>query len=246
MFLRAVAPLILAGALTNLWAEPVDAVKDGEEVLLRYLARNGETRNALRDVSMEVDIEAELPMLKKQGKLRALRHISNLGKVTYEMISFMGDNMVKRDVIARYIAAETQTSSDEDRQQLAINEQNYRFKYRGMYETADWRLHLFEVKPRRKRAGLFSGWLWLEADSALPVRESGRFVRNPSVFLKRVEFTRDYLVQDGIAVPRQIESTIQTRLVGRATLQIRFGGISEVDSSGQLAARTSTAPPSPY
>lgn len=246
MFLRAVAPLILAGSLAPLWAEPVATVRDGEDVLQRYLARNGETRDALRDISMEVDIEAELPMLKKQGTLRALRHISKLGKVTYEVISFIGDNMVKKDVIARYIAAETQTSSDEDRQQLAINENNYRFKYRGMYETNDWRLYLFEVKPRRKKAGLFNGWLWIEADSALPVRESGRFVRNPSVFLKRVEFTRDYVVQDGIAVPRQIESTIQTRLVGRANLQIRFGEVAELDTSEQLAARTAASPSSSY
>jgi hypothetical protein len=233
---RILALLILAGSPALVAAEPADDAKPGEEVLARYLSRSGDQRMVLRDVSMEVDIEAELPMLKKQGKLHALRHISRLGKVTYEVISFIGDNMVKKDVIARYMAAEVRSSGEDDRRALAVNDKNYRFRYRGMYGRGDWRLHLFEIKPRRRKAGLFNGWLWVEADSGLPVRESGRFVKNPSVFLKRVEFVRDYHLRDGVAVPVLIESTIQTRIVGRAKLQIRFGEVSQREGAEELAA----------
>jgi hypothetical protein len=47
--------------------------------------------------------------------------------------------------------------------------------------------------------GLFKGELWVDADTFLPLRESGRFVKNPSVFLKKIEFVRDYEIKDGIA-----------------------------------------------
>lgn len=192
----------------------------------------------MRDVSMEVDIEARLPQLKKAGKLHALRRVSKLGKVTYEVVSFIGDNMVKKDVIARYIAAEVKSTEDANSQSIAINEENYKFKYRGMYGVGDWRLHLFELNPRKKRIGLFRGWLWIEATSALPVRESGRFVKNPSVFLKRIEFLRDYEMRDGVSVPVRIESTIKTRLVGPAELNIQFGEIFPNGDSPQLAAKS--------
>jgi len=235
--LRIVTLLVLAGSLSFLAAET------GGEVLARYLSRNSDQKTALRDVSMEVDIEAELPLLKKEGKLRALRHISRVGEVTYEVVSFIGDNMVKKDVIARYIAAEVESSASDDHDDMAITEENYRFKYRGAYGDGDWRLHLFELKPRRKTVGLFKGWLWIEATSGLPVRESGRFVKNPSVFLKAVEFVRDYHIRDGVAVPVSIESTIRTRLIGRAELRIRFGDVSTEGSADLLAAQNRARTP---
>jgi len=229
--LRVLILIAVVGSLS------VAAAETGEEVLARFLARSGEQGIVLRNVSMEVDIEAELPMLKKEGTLRALRHISQVGKVTYEVLSFIGDNMIKKDVIARYLAAEVDSTSNGETGSMAINEENYRFKYRGEYGGGDWRLHLFELKPRHKGMGLFRGWLWLEAESALPVRESGVLVRNPSVFLRRVEFTRDYHVRDGVSVPVRLESKIRTRLVGTAELRIRFGEVTGEEADAQLAAQ---------
>lgn len=214
--LRILVCLAVFGTLSLQAADP------GDEILARYLARSSNQSTSLRDVSMEVDIQAELPMLKKEGTLRALRHISQFGNVTYEVLSFIGDNMVKKDVIARYIAAEVKTSAEADTDSMAINEENYKFKYRGEYGEGDWKLHLFELRPRHKKMGLFRGWLWIQDSTGLPVRESGLLVRNPSVFLKSVEFTRDYYPKDGVAVPYRIESTIRTRLVGRAELKIHF------------------------
>ena len=132
-------------------------------------------------------------------------------------------------------------SGNGNRDSLVINESNYKFKYRGMYGVNDdWRLHLFELKPRKKRPGLFRGWLWVEDTSGLPVRESGRFVKNPSVFLKRVDFVRDYHQRDGVAVPVRIESTIHTRLIGQARLLIEFGDVSFHEQASRLSAQNSS------
>jgi hypothetical protein len=232
--LRILVFVALFGAMSLRAADP------GDEILARYLARTSDQSTSLRDVSMEVDIEAELPMLKKEGTLRALRHISRVGDITYEVLSYIGDNMVKKDVIARYMAAEVRSTSGGDTGSMAINEENYKFKYRGAYDQDGWLLHLFELRPRHKKLGLFLGWLWIEDKSALPVRESGILVRNPSVFLKSVEFTRDYYVRDGVPVPYRIESTIRTRLVGRAELRIRFSDVEGTGSNTQLAAQNHT------
>ncbi|MCW5976613.1 MAG: hypothetical protein KIT09_00980 [Bryobacteraceae bacterium] len=211
----------------------------GDRILERYLANVSEQRLGVRDVSMEVDIEASLPDLKKSGELRALRRISKVGQVTYDVLSYIGDNIIKKDVIARYMTAEVKSTAKVDGESISVDASNYKFKYRGMYaQSDDWRLHLFEVKPRKKRAGLFDGWIWIEADSGLPVRQSGRFVRTPSVFLKNVDFVQDYQLVDGLAVPKRLESTIQTRLVGPAELKIEFG---KPKFNGQRAQLTSEA-----
>ena len=237
MQVRSLVILTILSSIFMLRAEPGPQSRPGDEVLQRYLARAEQQRMALRNVSMEVAFEANLPQLKKKGTLNGLRRISKLGKVSYKVLSFIGDRMVRNDVIARYMSAEVKATGNGNNRSMAINEENYKFKYRGMYGDGDWKLHLFELKPRRKRNGLFSGWLWIEAESGLAVRESGRFVKNPSVFLKRIEFLRDYRMQDGVAIPTKIESTIRTRLVGPAELSIRFGEVFPLDDSPRLSAK---------
>ena len=97
----------------------------------------------------------------------------------------------------------------------------------------------FEVKPKEKRVGLFKGELWIDAKTNLPVRESGQFVKNPSIFLKKVEFTRDYELKDGVAIPKHIESRVDTRLVGVTQIDINYENIHKAEGEDSVdEART--------
>jgi len=215
-------------ALFPLLGDPLPARDpDGQEQLSKYLDATKNQQDQLRGMTMDVDIEAALPTLSKTGKLHALRYIPKIGAITYKAITFQGDNTIKKDVIARYLEAEQGAGQKTD---LAITPENYKFKYRGLFGSGDWQLHLFEVSPKRRAVGLFEGWLWLEAKTCLPVREQGVFVRNPSLFLRKVEFVRDYHIKDGVAVPVKIDSTIRTRLVGSAELSVRFSNHSRTDA----------------
>jgi hypothetical protein len=88
---------------------------------------------------------------------------------------------------------------------------------------------------------LFKGELWLDAETCLPVRESGRFVKSPSIFLRRIEFVREYDIRDGVAIPRQIESTVETRLVGKAELTVRFHNISLAENPALAIAAAASS-----
>jgi len=82
------------------------------------------------------------------------------------------------------------------------------------------------IRPNEKRVGLFKGDLWLDAKTGMPVRESGVFVKTPSVFLKKVEFLQQYEIQNGIAIPKHLESKADVRLVGRAELNMDFSNFT--------------------
>jgi hypothetical protein len=196
-----------------------DAAQGGD-VLNKYIESTKTQADRLKGMQMEVQISAELPKLKKSGTMSALRKISELGKVSYKMLGFSGDTTIKNDVIARYLTAETQGNTDTS--QYAITPTNYKFKYLGMAEEKGRKAHVFKVEPRQKRVGLFKGELWIDSETYMPVRESGQFVKNPSVFLKKVEFARAYALRDGVSVPQHIDSTIETRIVGKAQIAIDF------------------------
>ena len=153
--------------------------------------------------------------------MHALRRISALGRITYEVLRFDGDGTVKNQVIARYLTAEAETQKDQA-PSLAVTPANYRFKYKSRSQLEGRAVYMFQVTPRQKRQGLFKGDLWIDAASYLKVRESGYLVKNPSLFLRRVVFTRKYEIRDGQAVPLRMESVVDTRLVGRAELTIDY------------------------
>ena len=199
-----------------------------DSVVENYWAVSQQQERALQGSSMEVDIEASLPKLKKHGRLHGLRRISRLGRITYEALHFEGDNSVKNHVIARYLAAEAEAQADGS-PSLAVTPANYKFKYKGPKQSGAQTVEVFQVTPRRKLVGLFKGEIWIDANTFLCVRESGRLVKTPSIFLKKIEFVKEYDIQDGISVPRQIHSIVDTRLVGPAELTIDFRNVSLAD-----------------
>jgi len=206
-----------------------DSVFEPSALIDDYVAISRAQQVRLQGASMEVDIRAEVPTLHKSGRLHALRRISALGRITYDALRFEGDHGIKNDVIARYLTAEAEAFKSAP--DLAVTPANYRFKYRGLVAANDGRVHAFHVTPRRKRVGLYRGELWLDPNSHLPVRESGRMVKSPSIFLRKIEFVRDYQVQHGVAIPSRIETSVETRIVGKAKLSVAYSSVLLAEAS---------------
>ncbi len=206
-------------------AETEDAA--GQEILGKYLEAKTAQQAALRGVQMEVDIDAKLPKQEKRGKLHAMRSISRLGKITYKALGFSGDNTIKNEVISRYLAEETKPHDN------AITPVNYKFKYKGLAEHDGQRVHVFDVTPRKKAEGFFRGQLWLDAQTAMPVRETGRPVKT-SILVKKMEFVQDYEIRDGIAYPKHFEGTADIRIFGRAELSIDYSNFTRQESAGEV------------
>jgi hypothetical protein len=206
------------------WAsdDPAPASEEAaSHILARYVSAIETQKMNPRPLSMEIDIDGNIPRLKKQGRLHALRFITRVGQIVYQALRYEGDNTVKKELIARYLEAEKKARSDYSGS-LSITPLNYKFKYKGTMDYVGRTAHVFQLQPKKKRVGLFKGELWVDAETYLPLREWGELVRNPSVFLKNVYFVRDYHIQDGMSVPRRIISNVDTRIVGRANLTIWF------------------------
>jgi hypothetical protein len=200
-----------------------------DQIVGRYLSATREQQTALRGGSMEVDFDASVPKLKRNGKLHALKSISNVGKVTYHMLGFNGDNSVKKEVIARYMTAEVQSETGPD---ISITPQNYKFRFKGIRVYDGHPVYVLALSPRKKEVGLFKGELWLDQATCMPVREAGRFVKSPSVFLSKMEFTRSYDLQNGVSIPQNMHSRTNTRLFGPVELSIAFTHFSKDAESG--------------
>jgi hypothetical protein len=224
----AFAGLTLSASGAGLFEAAAEAAPDdsaNQAIVNKFLDASKTQQEHLRGAKMEVRIAAELPRLAKKGEMKALRSISKLGKITYEGLGFSGDNTIKSQVISRFI------SEDMQHGEFPITLANYKFKHKATIETGSHRVEVFQLTPRRKAEGLFRGELWLDAATGMPVREAGRLVKPSSIFLKKIEFVSNYEIQDGVALPKHFESTVDTRLVGRAELSIDFSNFSRLETT---------------
>jgi hypothetical protein len=185
----------------------------------RYLASIQERNSFTESGPVEVEIEASLPGLAKQGSMRAIRQTGASERSEYSEIEFDGDSTVKHEVIGRYLSAQEQAEGL-PYSSVAVSPANYKFRYAGSVETNGNTVYVFQIAPKKKRAGLIQGQIWIDSATGIAVHQAGRFVKRPSVFIRRIEVARDTNLRDGLPSTRVTHVAIDTRLVGRAELTI--------------------------
>ena len=222
--------LLATGLVSSALAESTNDAAD-QELVGKYLDATRVQQETLRNTRMEVSIDARLPQLEKQGRLRAFRFVSRLGKITYKALGFVGDNTVKKEVIVRYLSLDTDGGGPSSN--VSVTPANYHFKFKAKLNQGDRVIQVLELTPKKKhwwggyKVGLFKGELWMDADTGMPVRLSGQWVSSPSAFVKRVQFVQEFeMQQNGVSIPSHIESTVDTRIVGRAELSIDFSNFT--------------------
>jgi len=165
-----------------------------------------------------IEIDASLPNLNKNGRLRAIRRLF-AGHPHYQVLEMAGDPVVRQQVIARYLSADERTT-DFPASSMAMTPANYMFNFVGVVPVGGHVAYAFRIIPRKKRQGLINGVLWLDGETGIAIRRSGSLVKSPSLFIKRVDLTSEDEVRDGIVEARVTHVSIETRLVGRAKLLI--------------------------
>jgi hypothetical protein len=135
-------------------------------------------------------------------------------------VHFSGDGFVKSNVINRVLQSEVDHVQKDDPELTAISPANYKFSYKGATRLGDRLVHDYQVKPRKKRMGLFKGHVFLDAHTGALVRVEGTVVRSPSFFVKHIEFVQDYTDIESFTLPVHIHSEAKARIVGRTIVDI--------------------------
>ena len=191
-----------------------------ELALQTFQQRAARQLNEPVSYSANTVVEAELPDTAQRGRFQLRRRFIAPKTLLFTPVRFVGDNFVKSNVIARLLQAEVDHASKGESTRTAINETNYKFSYKGTSEIGDRSVHVFHVKPRAKRPGLFKGSIYLDASTGSLRRAEGTLVKTQSFFVKRIEFVQDYADIEGYMLPVHASSVAKTRLMGRALVEI--------------------------
>jgi hypothetical protein len=165
-------------------------------------------------------IRAEIPSSAQYGEYELQKHYSAPRTLVYKALRFTGDNFVKSNVIVRLLQQEVDHVQKDDPALTAISPANYKFSYKGTADLGGRIVHVFHIKPRQKRPGLFKGKIYLDAYTGTLARAEGKLVKSPSFFVKKIEFVQDYADIQSFTFPVHTHSEAHTRIVGRAVVDI--------------------------
>jgi hypothetical protein len=186
----------------------------------------------LSSYSAKMMIRADLPDTKQSGEYTVDSYYSAPHHLSFKPVSFTGDSFVKGNVILRILQSEVDHLKD-DPALNAISPANYKFSYKGTTEIGNRVVHVYQIKPRQKRAGLFKGKIYLDVLSGSMVRAEGKLVKSPSLFVKKLEFVQDYADVDSFTFPTHIHSEAQARIIGRTIVDIYQSNYQAVSNVAQ-------------
>jgi hypothetical protein len=191
---------------------------------LALQVHDARTKRQARELGEYADtttIEAELPQTAQTGRYQLRRMYSAPRSLAFKAVDFAGDSFVKTNVIARLLQSEVDHAKTPDTSNIAITTDNYKFTYRGIEEVEGAQpVHVYQVKPRQKRPGLFKGKVYLDVYTGAMRHAEGTMVKSPSFFVKNIEFSQDYTEVDGFDMVSHIHSTADARIIGKTIVDI--------------------------
>lgn len=191
-----------------------------ELALDTYRRQANRQSQALAGYSASTLIRAELPTSSQRGEFRLERHYIAPRTLAFKAVRYEGDGFVKTNVIARILQSEVDHVQKDDPSLTALAPENYKFSHKATTQLDGRTVHVYQIKPRKKRPGLFKGQIYLDAQTGRLVRVEGRVVRSPSIFIKKIDFVQDYAEVDGFNLPAHMHSEAKAALVGRTVVDI--------------------------
>jgi hypothetical protein len=188
-------------------------------------------------------IRAQLPDTSQSGEYEVQQKYQAPRTLAFKALRFTGDAFVKTNVIIRLLQSEVDHVQKDDPTSNAISTANYKFSYKGINQLDGRQVHVYQLKPREKRAGLFKGRIYVDAYTGSLVRVEGRPVKSPSLFIKKVDFVQDYADYGPFTFPVHIHSEATARIVGRAIVDVYQRDYQPVANT--VANTSATAQPVP-
>ena len=222
--------------------EPVVLPRMAPELALEVMANHAIIQGSrLGSYSAVSTVTATLPDLSERGQFELDRRYVAPKTLQFTPVRFTGDGFVKSNVIIRLLQSEADQVEKDQPAQTAIDAQNYKFSYKGRELLHGRTVHVFHLKPRKKRPGLFKGRIFVDAYTGTLVRAEGRMVKSPSIFIKDINFVQDYSDVDGFTFPIHMHSQATARILGRVIVDVihrdyRPTAASEVAASANAIA----------
>jgi len=140
----------------------------------------------------------------------------------FKIISEKGSGLIRTRVFKPLMDVEVETASERNRLDSSITPNNYTLALLGEEEVAGSHCFVVQATPKRADTYLFMGKIWIHSVDFAVVQIEGQPAKNPSLWIKRVDFVRRYQKIGEFWLPLKNESITRVRLFGKNTLTTEY------------------------
>jgi Outer membrane lipoprotein-sorting protein len=212
----------MAGGQQATVNHPTTMVLTGDLIIAKLLERNRLREDRLQQYSVPSTYRVKNDKGKVRAEVQVLLHYRAPGAKEFKIVAETGSGLIRSRVFKPLMEIEVETAAGRNRHDSSVTPNNYNFKLLGE-EDMDG-AHCFVVQTTAKRADkyLFNGKVWIHAAEFAVVQIAGQPAKNPSVWIKRVEFVRRYQKIKEFWLPLKNESITQVRIFGKNVLTIDY------------------------
>ncbi len=174
-----------------------------------------------------------------QGKLHAATtvrlHYTAPNTKSFETLCEEGSGTVRNLVFKKLIESEVETAAGRSHRDSSITPANYSFRVAGEEDLDGRHYFVVEAVPTRKDKYLFEGKIWIDSVDFAIAKIVGHPARNPSFWIRRVEFVRQYQKVGDFWLPFEDESTTQLKIFGTKILTIEHFDyiVNQIETSAE-------------
>lgn len=211
----------------------------GDDIFAKLVEFNQLRDSRLKQYSVKSTYRVQNDKGEMRAETQALLCYRAPDTKNFKIISEKGSGLIRSRVFKPLMDVEVENAAERNRVDSSITPNNYAFALLGEEEVAGSHCFVVQATPKRADQYLFTGRIWIHSDEFAVVQIEGQPAKNPSLWIKRVDFVRRYQKIGEFWLPLKTESITRVRLFGKNTLTTDYDNY-EINQAGVAGIREST------
>jgi hypothetical protein len=203
-------------------APTVAGLPSADEVVAKMMQRDTERRSQLEGYTSVRRYALENVKHHKRAEMLVRVICHQDGSKEFEIVSSSGWGGARKYVFPKLLEAEVEASRPGNPEDSSVTSENYSFTMLRADEIDGRKAYVIKATPKKKKKYLISGAIWVDAEDFAIVRMEGVPAKNPSFWVKSVQFAHKYQKHGPLWLAGSDTSVTDVRIFGTTELRINY------------------------
>jgi hypothetical protein len=193
-----------------------------DEVVAKMMARDNERQATFHGYTAYRRYVLDNQRFHKRAEMLVRITCLQNGSKQFDTISETGWGGARKHVFSKLLEAETEASQPGFRERSRITPENYTFEMAGAETLHGHPVYVMTIVPKTPNKYLMRGRIWVDAEEYAIVRIEGQPAKNPSFWIKSVQFVHNYEKSGSFWLPVSDRSETEARMFGGTEVTIEY------------------------
>jgi hypothetical protein len=215
-------PTLFAWMLVVQSAPDSAALPGVDEVIEKMVQRDQERRSAFQGYTSVRRYVLENTAYHKQASMLVKMTQRRDGSKDLEIVTSSGWSGARKHVFPRLLEAEAEASRPGNPEDSRVTPKNYSFSMLRTEQVDGRKAYVISVTPKKEKKYLMRGTIWVDAEDLAVVRMEGEPAKNPSFWIKNIQFAHKYSRHGSLWLAASDNSVSDARIFGPTELRVDY------------------------